>query len=422
MSDQPNLSRRDLLASAGGLSLALTSGIVQALEPEPEAEKPKGPPIPCAIIGTGVWGRQILRRLARQQNMPQAICDTFAVNLRRAVKLAPEATAFADYRAMLDQHKAVQAVFVATPTHLHRQVVADCLQAGKHVYCEAPLGHTLGEAKAVAKLGVEAKAFFQPGLQNRGNKMHLHVLKFVRSGVLGNVAQARLSYHRKTSWRRASATPEAERKLNWRLDAAISPGIVGELGMHQVDVATMFLRRPPLKVTGFGAIMHWKDGREVADTVQCIFEYRNEVRVLYDATLTNSFGGESELFMGSNTAILVQGQNAWMIKEDDAPLLGWEVYARKEDVGKQTGIALVADATKLLKMGLKPGQDPSTLMKNDDALHYAVDGFLQSIRENKKPAYGPQQGLEATVVGLAANEAIKTGKTVTIEPEWFQIG
>ena len=51
---------------------------------------------------------------------------------------------------MLDKISPNAAVIIATPTHTHKGIAVDCLNAGKHVYCEAPLAHTVEDCRAIA--------------------------------------------------------------------------------------------------------------------------------------------------------------------------------------------------------------------------------------------------------------------------------
>ena len=424
------LKRRDFIERGSALALGLfvtgASALHAAEIKAPAIAKTAGQaasPIGCAVIGLGDQGRQLLAALAI---IPGAnilyVCDTYAPAHKRALEIAPKATAVEDYRKVLDD-KAVQAIWVATPSHQHKDIVLAGLQAGKHVYCEAPLASSIEDAQAIAKAANAAKGqLFHAGLQQRTEPQHLHVLEFVRTGALATVAQIRSQWHKKTSWRRTAPTDDRQRALNWRLAKATSGGLMGEIGIHQVDVANWFLKKTPTAVAGFGGIMAWKDGREVADTVQCVFEYENGVHLSYDATLANSFDGAYELFQGTDAAIFLRGGRGWMVKETDAPALGWEVYAYKEKVGDdQTGIALVADASKLLAQGLKPGEhreiDPTRT-----ALYCSSDAFLNAIRENKKTTSGPAEGLAATVSALKANEAVQTGSKITFQKEWFDLG
>ncbi len=180
----------------------------------------------------------------------------------------------------------------------------------------------------------------------RSDPQRHFLLPFIRSGALGKTVLARAQWHKKTSWRSASPNPEREKALNWRLSKATSLGLIGEIGSHQIDQAGWFLNGLPKAVTGFGSVMFWKDDRDVPDTIQAVLEFPGGVQMIYDATLANSFDGEYEMLYGSDAAIMMRESKAWMFKEVDSPLLGWEVYADKMTFYKETGIALVAGKSK----------------------------------------------------------------------------
>jgi predicted dehydrogenase len=414
------LNRRDFVKGAA-LTLAMLGG-AEELRADPAPPPPAGPPVGCGVIGLGTQGKELLRILARlAPGAPVvAICDLYEPFLKNGKEIAPRAATCADYRQLLAD-KNIQAVFIATPSHLHRDIAIAAVQAGKHVYCEAPLATTIDDARAIAKAGLASKQVFQVGQQARANPQHLHVHKFVKGGALGStIAQARAQWHRRDSWRRAHSTPERAKALNWRLDKATSVGLIGEVGIHQIDVASWFLNSLPVAAQGFGTVAAWPDGREVPDTLQAVFEYPSGVRVVYDATLANSFDGAYELFMGPESAVVLRGERAWLIKENDAPVLGWEVYARKEKVGDaETGIALVADATKLLALGKNPADAVRETGK--DALYYAVEDFFTTIREKKNAKCGPLEGFQAAVVAIKANEAVNGGARVVYQKEWFAL-
>lgn len=415
-----NVSRRDFLRGATAATLLVLGGEAEA-GPAPAAGKVR--PVHCGVIGTGVQGRAILSVLARLPGAPVlAICDPYEVAMKAAQKVAPKAKSYTDYRQMLATEKTLDAVFIATPSHLHREPALAAVQAGKHVYCEAPLAITIDDARAIAAAGKGAKTVFQVGLQQRANPLYQHVVKFVRTGVLGNVAQGRAQWRRKQSWRRAARDPEVERKLNWRLYKESSAGLLGEVAVHQFDAVSWFLRKTPVSVVGYGGILQWNDGRELPDTVQCIVEYPGGVRLAYDATLANSYEGVYELLMGSDGAIFTREDRGWLFKEADAPQLGWEVYARKDRIGDETGIALVADATQLLAQGKNPAEVAAARgSSGKNALYYAVEEFIGCVRENKKPSCGAVEGFQATVVAIKAHEAVASGSKIVFQKEWFTL-
>ena len=420
----------------------------QKTQPAP-APPPKisGPPVPIAVIGIGERGREILASLARVgPAAPVAyICDTFADPkfVKRGQAIAPKAVFVQDYKKILDD-KNVKAVFVATPSHKHKQIVLDALQAGKHVYCEAPLSNDIAEAKEIALAGKGATSIvFQSGLQQRCNLQSLHVGKFVQTNQLGPVIEARAQWHNKTSWKTAWPTNQREEELNWRLKRATSSGLLGEIGIHQLDLTSWFLKRLPVSVTAFSAQKLWLD-RDVPDTVQVVLEYPASRRLIYDITLTNSFDGAYELFMAQDGSLILRDQRAWMFKEADSSQLGWEVFARKDQwvigdpsagsgLALGTGIALVADATKQLALGKKPGEMGTDLTRT--AIYQAVETFIRScqagqrvsVKEksdadpNPAVAPGPEEGYTATVVAIKCNEAALANGKITFEKDWFTL-
>ena len=420
------LDRRSFLKGGSFATMMMMLGAVEitaqeAKKPAPAPAKKIGPPVKCGVIGVGAWGRDIIGHLSRLPNAPvTGVAETYGASLRRAKTSAPNAETFEDYRKLLES-KEVEAVIVATPTHQHKDIVIAALQAGKHVYCEAPLAHTVEDAKAIAQAAKNAsKQIFQTGLQYRANPQHHHVLEFVRTGAAGALTVARAQYHKKESWRRTSPSADREKELNWRLQQATSTGLVGELGIHSIDVASWFLRANPVSVTGFGSILQWKDGRNVADTAQVIVEYPGGVRMIYDATLTNSYDSNYDVFSGTDAAILIRENRAWMFKEADSPLLGWEVYAKKDTfpASGEAGIALVANATQLIAQGLKPAEAAAN---GDSPAYYSLEAFIESINEKKAPHAGWKEGYEATVTAIKANEAVNKNTKVTFDPKWFEV-
>jgi predicted dehydrogenase len=278
---------------------------------------------------------------------------------------------------------------------------------------------TVEEAKAIASAGKASKQVFAAGLQYRSNPIHDHAQSFAKAGVMANLAEGYAQYHKKQSWRRAAPNSDRANEINWRLNKATSSGLMGEIGVHQMDIANWFINALPVSVMGVGSIRNWNDGRDVADTVHCIVEYPKEVRFNYDATLVNSYGGQFEQFLGSDAALILKDLRAWMVKETDAPLLGWEVYARKEPVSDDMGIVLVANATKILAAGADPAK--ATVDKDKSPLYYAVEDFVTSIKTNRKPNAGPEEGYRATVTALKSNEAVVSGSKITFQKEWFDL-
>jgi len=445
-----DVTRRDFIRGSSLATLMTLLGGVELKAAAPRNAEGKeliGPKVKLAVIGLGPWGREIIATL---QRIPEAeivaVCDTYAPMLRRSAGNVPGAKAVEDYRAILDD-KDIKAVFIATPTHQHKDIVVAALQAGKHVYCEAPLANTVDDAKAIARAARDAVGqVFQAGLAMRSDPQRNFLLTFIRSGAVGRFLMARAQWHKKQSWRQTSPNAEREKAINWRLSTDVSLGLIGEIGIHQIDLFNWYLKGLPKAVTGWGGVMCWNDGREVPDTIQAVFEYPNGVQGLYDAMLSNSFDGDYELIYGVNAAIMQRASKAWLFKEVDSPLLGWEVYAKKDVFYKETGIALAADATKATKQVEVQAEEPPYA---NTILAYALENFLTDVglvgaaAEDFKETFGSidkpalakqiaeltmpptagwKAGLEATVSVIKAHEAITHQKRIEFKQEWFELG
>lgn len=231
---------------------------------------------------------------------------------------------------------------------------------------------------------------------------------------------ARAQWHSKESWRRASPNRDREQALNWRLDESVSLGLVGEYGIHQIDTTSWILRGLPSAVTGFGSIVLWNDGRQVPDTVQAVLEYPRGVNMTYDASLVTSFDDAYDMYYGSDSTIMLRDSKGWMFKEVDAPLLGWEVYARKDSFYREKGIALVANATQLEAQGQDPAADDPNV---ETPLFYALKEFIDNnVYGPFESSAGYQVGFEANVIAIKANEAVTSRSRVEIDPELLEIG
>lgn len=443
-------NRRDFLRGGSLATVMTLLGGVPLVAQRPAGaaeEKPAGPKVKCAVIGLGAWGREIVTTLLR---LPQAdlavICDTYPASVKRTANLAPAAKTTEDYQTILAD-KDITAVIIATPTHLHTEIAVAALKAGKHVYCEAPLAHSVEEARTIATAARDTfRRVFQPGLQNRSDPQVHFLLPFIRSGAAGNLASVRAQWNKKQSWRSTSPNPDREKALNWRLDKALSLGLIGEVGIHQIDQVTWFLNQTPKSVLGFGSLAQWSDGREVPDTVQAVFEYPGGLRLGYDATLASSFEAEYEIYYGSDAAVMVRDNNkAWMFKEVDAPLLGWEVYAKKDQFYKETGISLRMDASKQKSILTKPEDEAAdqktplsfaleSFLGNAAEISNAVEDFISTYGDSDaaamkktlgeitlRPAATWKEGYDATILALKANQAIVKGEKVSFQKEWFEL-
>jgi predicted dehydrogenase len=127
---------------------------------------------------------------------------------------------YEDFRVMLEKEKAIDAVLIATPDHLHAYVSIVAMKAGKHVYCEKPLTHDVWEARAVARVAKETGVATQMGNQGRSSEGHRETVEWIRDGAIGAVREVHAwsgaGYFARGNGR-PEGTPAVPPGLNWDL-------------------------------------------------------------------------------------------------------------------------------------------------------------------------------------------------------------
>ena len=120
------------------------------------------------ILGVGIGGRgaSVLKGLESQNII--GLCDVDWKYAEHVFQRYPAAKRYNDYRRMYDEMlKSADAVMVATADHTHAIIAADAITAGKHVYCEKPLTHTVYESRLLTKLAAKHKGSHADGQPGR---------------------------------------------------------------------------------------------------------------------------------------------------------------------------------------------------------------------------------------------------------------
>ena len=401
--------REFLFSTTAGMAGTLLAPALERLHPNFE-----DPKVALAVIGAGRQGRAILGELATIQGCEVvAVCDSDDTRLQAALRRAGTAKGYASASDMLAKETGIAGVVIATPTHLHKDLVLASIAAKKHVYCETPLASTLEDLNAIAAAGRASKQICAAGFQGRSNPVYGLARTFHKAGALRQLALLRAQNHKKTSWRTAGSTPERDRELNWHLDPKISLGLLGEMGTQQFDVFHWFLGRHPISVRARGDLRLHKDGREIPDCVRAELVFDDGLCLDYSCTLANSFEGRFEVLAGEMAAIKLAWTHGWMFKEADAPTAGWEVYANRQQFHNEQGITLIADATKLASQGkLQAGVGlPYT------SLYYAMSDFIGAIANAKPAACNFIEGARTSAVGILAHRALAEKSEIAIDPQ-----
>ena len=178
----------------------------------------------------------------------------------------------------------------------------------------------LDQAKTAVSLVRENKTIVQVGTQRRSDLRHQQGAKLIQSGVLGTVSEVEAAWHDAAPrWARPYDDVREEdvdweqylmflpkepfnaaRFRRWHLYKDFTSGTPALLGSHLIDVATWFMDDPlPSSVVAHGGIYVWKDGREHADTMDCILEYPKGFIVNYSTRLGNKHLTPEVVFYGT---------------------------------------------------------------------------------------------------------------------------
>lgn len=393
-----NISRRNFILLGGTLS---TGALIDFKDKGFLGDMGENRQLNVGVIGTGSRGTWIIKVI---KDIPginvTACCDVQEANLNRALGFSGKgAKGYSDYRELLDDQE-IKAVVIATPLYLHCQLALDALMAGKHIYCEKTMTYDIPEAIHLAKKVNQSKLIFQVGYQQRANPLFHKIHSFISNGYCGTVTHIACHWNRNGDWRRPVADPKLERLVNWRMYREYSGGLMAELCSHQIDVVNWMLGSHPEKVTGFGGVNFWKDGRDTFDNVHAVFEYPEGVKAQFTALTTNAHEGFSMKFYGTKATIEVNredGQQAFIFPEPNK----WN---------SEQGMDGVTGATQSV---YEPGVGiPIKMDQAQNDLFYtgnAFKSFLESVRTNRQPAANVNSGKESAISVHMANLALRNG-------------
>ncbi len=238
------------------------------------------------------------------------------------------------YRELLESSD-IDAIIIATPDHHHARMTIEAMQAGKHVYCEKSLTRTEEEAHLVYETVKNSNLVFQLGHQIRQNPIYTQARQLVRNGVLGHISLVECTSNRNSphgAWVRhlkngkpCPGSPQTiaweqwlgdrprvpfsiDRYYNWTKYWDYANGLAGQLFSHEFDAVNGILGYGiPHSCMASGGTYHYRDGRDIPDVLQLVYEYPDRgMSLLYSATLMNS-RQRGRVFMGSDASMEIGG-------------------------------------------------------------------------------------------------------------------
>src|SRR5579871_147657 len=143
--------------------------------------------IRCGTIGTGNRGAYLTAQFKELGVEMAAVCDVYEPHLQDGLKAASTgAKSYIDYRRLLED-KSIDAVVIATPDHWHAQMLVDAVEAGKDVYVEKPLAHTIEDGFRMVDAVRRTKRIAQVGTQRRSYPLYQEAKQIIDSGVTGPI-------------------------------------------------------------------------------------------------------------------------------------------------------------------------------------------------------------------------------------------
>lgn len=359
--------------------------------------------IRMGVIGAGGRGRFMTGEFKEIGARMDAVCDVYEPNLKAGLSAASTgARAYSDYRRLLED-KQLDAVLIATPDHWHAQMVIDAVEAGKDVYVEKPMCHTIEEGFRMVEAVRRTRRVVTVGTQRRSSPLFQEAAKFVTPERLGEVRlvtswwlnhQASLSQRKidgALDWKQWLG-PAPTRPLdgtvffNWYYFWDFSGGLLIGQAAHMVDAIQWFMQADaPVAVTCAGGQVNLP-GAEVPDTASATLEYANN----FIATFTLGYKAMRYHFHSDQLAQYHGARARFDV--------GREHYELYEENPKE--------------MDLKPAVSVNQPGSFGPATRHHIRDFLECVRTRRDPTAPVEEGLKTAIALAMIVESLRKGRRI----------
>jgi predicted dehydrogenase len=246
-----------------------------------------------------------------------------------------------DYRTILD-NKDIDIVIIGTPDHWHALIMMQACEAGKHVYCEKPVGNSIGECRAMIAAQKRYDRVVQVGQWQRSQQHFKDAVDFVHSGQLGMIRTVKVSCYQ--GWMRPqpvvpdSAPPPGVDYKTWLGPAPTRPfnasrfhfhfrwfwdyagGLMTDWGVHLLDYALLGMKaETPKSISALGGKFAYPElYQETPDTLTTLYEF-DGFNLVWDSAMgidNGSYGRTHCIAFIGNNGTLVLDRSGWEVIEE----------------------------------------------------------------------------------------------------------
>ena len=388
-----------------------------------------------ALVGCGGRGRSdadLLRQIPDVNIL--AVCDVYEPHAAAATSWAGSGCrSYKDFRTLLEQ-KEIDAMLVATPDHWHAAITVLACQAGKDVYVEKPLAHSVREGRKMVEAARRYNRVVQTGTQHRSAPHIQQAAEIVRSGRIGPVHFVRVWNYLNMSpdgiGQAADSAPPAG--LDWDFYLGPAPavpfnknrflvsyrwfwdyagGMATDYGTHRLDSVHQIMGvEAPRSAVAAGGRYELKDGAETPDVLQITYEYPGFI-LSYEASMMNDHG------CGGRSP----GKKYYLTRTpDDRPhgmafygtegslfvdRVGLEIYPEplgESGPGAVAGAGAVAGGFRTERVDVAGA----------DATGLHLTNFVDCVRSRQKPLADVETGHRSTTVPHLGNIAFRSGRKI----------
>jgi predicted dehydrogenase len=361
------------------------------------------------VIGVGGRAQALMRALVKVPNVRiAALCDVWDSALADSRKLAPNVSFTTKrFQDLLDR-KDIDAVLIGTPDHWHTPLTIAACEAGKDVYVEKPLTHSLSEGQAVIEAQNKHNRIVQVGTQQRSMPQYQKALEIVKAGRLGQVHKAHLTWNRNTDRMRRTKYNIDPAKVDWKTFLGNAPeqpfdeyrfrnwrwfwdfggGIFTDLMVHQIDIVHWLLGLDhPTQALSTGNDAFSKGVWQTPDSVQTLLTYPNGFTAYFEGTFSNARNGEMIEIMGTDgTLYLDRGR--------------YELHPER-------------NKGKYEEMVIGSGPRGRDFYEKPDGELLHLTNWVDCVRNRAKPIAPVEAGVSAAGAAHLANAALRgDGKAV----------